>query len=91
MKNRKPHKPAVLTVTIPEPLRGKVEAFLGSDIINDPAFWTIALRTGVEELERQFREIEAETEQEAQQEGYTMIFGSSVVIEPDDPDDDLPF
>lgn len=56
-------------------------------IHEDPAFWTIALRTGVEELERQFREIEAECEKEAEEGGYTVIFGSPVVI----LTDDIPF
>ncbi len=83
-KKKTPCKVALLTVTISGSLCDRVASFLGDDIVNDPAFWNIALRTGVEELERQYREIEAECEKEAEEGGYTVIFGSPVVIDTDD-------
>ena len=48
-------KIAVLTLAIPQPLSDRAASFLGSEIANDPAFWMIALSTGIDELELQFR------------------------------------
>lgn len=84
-----------LTLTIPQPLSDKAASFLGSEVANDPAFWMIALSRGIEELERQFREIEAEAKREADEGGYTVIFGAPTIIgrsEPcgDEPDGDDP-
>lgn len=76
---------ALLTVTIPQPLSDKAASFLGSDVANDPAFWMIALSRGIEELERQFREIEADAKREADDGGYTVIFGAPTIIGPTEP------
>lgn len=94
-KDRKTHKAIVLTVAIPERLNRQAASFLGGDIVHDPAFWTIVLQTGIEELERQFREIETDAETRAAENGEFVIFGSPVVIDQDDDrsfdPDDLPF
>lgn len=90
-KSRETHKAIVLTVAIPERLRQQVASFLGGDIVHDPSFWAIALQTGVEELERQFRKIEADAHERAAEEGSFVIFGSPTVIDVDDHDDDRPF
>ncbi|MFC3071590.1 hypothetical protein [Shinella pollutisoli] len=87
---------AMLTVTIPPALSDRAASFLGSAIADDQAFWMIALRTGIEELERQFREIEADAKREAEDAGTVVIFGSPVIIDrspdDDDPDPDgIPF
>ncbi|WP_334147251.1 hypothetical protein [Hyphomicrobium sp.] len=79
---------AGLTVTIPEALSDKAASFLGSDVANDPAFWMIALSTGIEELERQLREIEADARREAEEAGYVIIFGAPTIIGPSESDDD---
>ncbi len=89
MKSRKRRKLAVLTVTIPQQMSDRVAGVHGNEIVNDPAFWQMALRTGIEELERQYRKIEAEYEEEAEDGGYTVIIGSPVLIDPDD--EVLPF
>lgn len=86
-RRRRPRKLAMLTVTIPESLSNQAASFLGEEIASDPAFWSIALRAGIEELKRQYQEIEAEARKDADEQGYTVIFGSPVLIDPDD----LPF
>lgn len=78
---------ALLTMTIPDPLSDRAASFLGSEVANDPAFWMVVLETGIEELERQFRAIEAEAA------GTVVIFGVPTIIGPaeslgDDDDDD---
>lgn len=69
--------------------------FLGDDVVRDPGFWTMVLQTGVEELERQFRDIEADTEKDAARNGDLVVFGSLTIIDQDDDrpfdPDDLPF
>lgn len=81
---------ALLTVTIPQPLSDRAASFLGLDVANDPAFWMIALFRGIEELERQFREIEADARREAEEAGYVTIFGAPTIIGPPEPGDDDP-
>lgn len=95
-KSRPPRKLAMLAITIPESLSDQAASFLGEGIISDPAFWMIALRTGVEEMERQYREIEADAHKRAAEDGSIVIFGSPTIIDQDDDDglfdaDDLPF
>lgn len=92
-----PLKIAVLTVMIPPALSSRAASFLGPEVAHDPAFWMIALSTGIEELERQFREIEADAKREADAAGAVVIFGAPAVIDrpggddpPDDPDG-IPF
>lgn len=90
---RKPDvKFAVLTVTVPPVLSDRAASFLGPAVANDPAFWMIALTTGIEELERQFREIEADAKREAETTGSFVIFGSPAIVDPlgDDSRDDDP-
>lgn len=88
---RKPApKLAMLTVTITPALSDRAASFLGSAMANDPAFWMIVLTTGIKELERQFREIEADVQSKAAEDGTIVIFGSPSIIDqsPDDDDDD---
>jgi len=90
-------KIAVLTLTIPQPLSDRAEAFLGPEVASDPAFWMIALSTGIEELERQFREIEADARKDADNAGHVVIFGAPTIIDlgtdhhHDDDPDAIPF
>lgn len=94
-KGRKTHKAIVLTVAIPERSSQQAANFLGEDVARDPDFWTVVLQTGIEELERQLREIEADAETRAAENGEYVIFGSPAVIDQDDDrpfdPDDLPF
>jgi hypothetical protein len=92
---RKPAlKLAMLTVTIPPALSDRAASFLGPAVADDPAFWMLALTTGIEELERQFREIEADAKRKAEEDGTFVIFGSPSIIDlsPDNGDnaDDEP-
>lgn len=87
-KERKTHKVIVLTVAIPERLSQQAAHFLGEDVARDPHFWTVVLQTGIEELERQFREIETDAETRAAENGEFVLFGSPAVI---DQNDDRPF
>lgn len=86
--NKRPRKIAVMTITIPDHLWDRAADALGSGIAEDPDFWTIALRTGIDELARQFQRIEADSRKAADKDGHIVIFGSPAII---DLDDDLPF
>lgn len=77
---------ALLTMTIPDPLSDRAASFLGSEVANDPAFWMVVLETGVEELERQFRAIEADARKKASD--TVVIFGVPTIIGPAEPHDD---
>jgi hypothetical protein len=75
-------------MTIPDPLSDRAASFLGSEVANDPAFWMVVLETGVEELERQFRAIEADARKKAEDSDTVVIFGAPTIIGPAEPYDD---
>lgn len=60
-----PRRSAALTFAVPQLLHDWAESVFGGDLASDPAFWSIALRRGIDELEQQMPEVKAEVERES--------------------------
>ncbi|CAH1666064.1 hypothetical protein BOSEA31B_12941 [Hyphomicrobiales bacterium] len=92
--NRGSQKIAIMTFTIPDKLRDRASYFLGDDVVKDPNFWMIALHTGIEELVRQYRQIEEALMDYVVENGGSVIVGPAIVVDASkstaDLEDELP-